>query len=142
MTSNNNQISGKDESGLEEVHYRLNGALQTGPKMQIIICKTLLRLPQSVQDFVYENCMFCEVGLDTGLCISKNWPGPHDWLIVLGSDADESVIAHEIAHSLKGHKRERIWSEPDSNEVFVQESEACEIVKQWGFTGPGTEAET
>jgi len=142
MVRNSNHTSKEEQGRLEEIHDRLSGALQVSPGIEILICKTLLRLPQSVQNFVCEKCMFIEFGANSGMCLSRNRTGGYEWLIFLGSGADESIICHEVAHSILGHKSEIGWNDPYSDEALKQEQKSCELVKSWGFKGPGTEVET
>lgn len=142
MVRNRNHISNEEQGRLEAVHDRLCGALQVSPAMEVLICKTMLRLPQNAQDFVCEKCMFMEFSANSGMCLSRNRTGGYEWLIFLGSEADGSLIAHEIAHTLLGHKSEIGWNALYSDEALKQEQKACELVRRWGFTGPGAEVDT
>lgn len=75
-----------------------------------------------------------EVGAE---CYYKRSNRP--WLIILGGKADESVVAHEIAHARLGHKCDSYGNEIEIAEK--QETEACSLAKRWGFAGRGTEVD-
>lgn len=51
-----------------------------------------------------------------------------------------SIIAHEIAHAYLGHEPRHVGSEV--NLPAKREVEACELARQWGFSGMGTDAES
>jgi hypothetical protein len=60
------------------------------------------------------------------------------WVILLDENIPEedreSAIAHEVAHARLGH--DRLGEMPDDCET-----QAANLVKEWGFTGKGADAE-
>lgn len=51
-----------------------------------------------------------------------------------------SIVAHEIAHAYLGHEPRHVRDEV--NLPAEREVEACQLARQWGFSGRGTDAES
>lgn len=108
-------------------------------KLRNAIASVLTALPEEVKEFVLEHCFILSTGEYT---YGTVWPGKIfkniSWVIVLNekmpkSKGDrESIIAHEIAHAYLGHDQLNPDIEPEC------EIEACNLTKQWGFNGLGT----
>jgi hypothetical protein len=119
------------ESSLEGIHYALDGCLFASDDMEILIVKTLHRLPKEVREFVYENCSFKEVDPEGGHAFSMKKNRQLKWLILLGSQVDESLIAHEIAHAWLGHHYP--LSRATVQDCMPEEIAAWTAVKGWGW---------
>jgi hypothetical protein len=123
-----------DEEGLNSmdgIYYALDGHLFASHDMETLILKTLQRLPKEVQEFVYENCSFKEIEPDSGHAFSMKKNRRLTWLILLGSQADESLIAHEIAHAWLGHHHALRYE--IAGNCIPQEIAAWTAVKEWGW---------
>ncbi len=103
------------------------------------IARALAKVPKTVLEFVLEKCIFLSTEQ-----IGIVWPGriakKCSWIIILNfcdleEDDWESVIAHEVAHAFLGHDRMGLDDQLDL------ERQACSLVKEWGFTGLGTDTE-
>jgi len=122
------------ENSLEGVDYDLE--LTTVPEdMRCTIVSAVRKLPRKIRGFVFQKVFFTSVEEKGGQCWHKQNACP--WVIVLGDKADESVVAHEIAHAHLGHKAKRGGMEVEVS--LRQETDACSLTKQWGFSGCGTE---
>jgi len=95
-------------------------------KVEEIIGKVIKRLPEDVRRFIDDNnCQFVSVESDNGMTIhSLDYPKPC-WLIVLGSDIDERIVAHEIAHAFLRHRGPVTTVQP--------QREAWALTSKWGF---------
>ena len=122
------------ENSLEGVDYDL--ALTAVPEdLRYTIVSAVHKLPREIRGFVFQKVFFTSVEEEGGQCWHKQNACP--WVIVLGDKADESVVAHEIAHAHLGHKTNRGGMEVEVS--LRQETKACSLTKQWGFSGCGTE---
>ena len=105
-----------------------------------MIVYTVMKLPNHVREYIYEECHFLSVGVT---CWGMVMPKLDGWLILLEErivkEFDEgnamSIVAHEIAHAWLKHDR------ADSTIDEQCEKEAAEKTKEWGFEGLGTNLE-
>lgn len=127
---------------LEIIHYNLNvlGGAYESDDMQILIAKTIFRLPKELWEQVSMEIIFiCCDGI-YGQYEYWNWSplrvGKPFHFIILNlsgiADVEEKffVIAHEIAHFILGHYFGNIKDDQDI------ENEADQLCKKWGFTIP------
>jgi hypothetical protein len=135
------------EAVIGNVHYH-GGSRET----ERAIVRAIARLPGDVRDFALDRCQYisCDPTLrGYFLPASITEHDPDGWLVILNLEGlewedAESVVAHEIAHLLLGHKpfghlppgpeRGTVapGSEPD------EERQVRELVMRWGFGGIGT----
>ena len=124
------------ENSLEGVAYWL-GDLPFGESLETVTIQAVHRLPDAVREFVYCHCRFASAG-DAGVTIRCVPEAGRPWLIALGQgDVEEGLIAHEIAHAWLGHE-----CDPQAGELRLtqqDEEAACDLTRQWGFGGTGTE---
>ena len=113
------------------------GHLNVGVTLEGVIVRAVHKLPPKVREFVYGRCVFVSFAEGGGQCYYKRTKRP--WLIILGEKADESVVAHEIAHARLGHKCDLLGNNMEV--AFKTETEACSLAKEWGFVGLGTEVD-
>ena len=133
------------------------------------VLKTVSRLPEDVQEYACGRCVFLALA-DYGMVLPGLITYPHSsesvemieqapkgasrleladyvetyerkakWIILLprclAADEAQSIIAHEIAHAFLGHDRLSICD-------FIDvETEACNLVRSWGFGGLGADVE-
>ena len=134
------------------------------------VLKTVSRLPADVQEYACERCVFLALA-ENGMVFPGRITYPHwsesvemleqapkgaskleladyleaafdrkaKWIILLpgclAADEAQSIIAHEIAHAFLGHDRLSICD-------FIDvETEACNLVRSWGFGGRGADVE-
>ena len=133
------------------------------------VLKTVSRLPADVQKYACERCVFLALA-ENGMVFPGRITYPHSsesvemfeqvpcgaslleladyvetyerkakWIILLpgclAADEAQSIIAHEIAHAFLGHDRLSICD-------FIDvETEACNLVRSWGFGGLGADVE-
>jgi hypothetical protein len=123
------------EDSLEGVAYWL-GDLPVPEAAESVIITTIHKLPGQIREFVYYECRF--IALDTAggqVCCLRKAKRP--CLLVLGQDLpDENAIAHEIACAWLGHQSGPGLGEP--REARPEEEAACDLIRQWGFSGFGT----
>jgi hypothetical protein len=133
----------------EETRYILDGAwihdgMAQGEATKEAVLRALVRLPEDVREFALMKCVFVPSGISSHYVPLEQLVGymkrqKKEWLVFLigvglhgYTDEDvESVAAHEIAHLWLGHPT---FADADSK----CEVEAAELVKSWGFKGPGT----
>ena len=125
------------ENSLEGVYSNLC-PLGMGAALDAVIVRVVHSLPPKVRAFVYSRCVFTTVSEFGAECYYKRSNRP--WLIILGAKADESVVAHEIAHARLGQKADSYGNEIEI--AYKQETEACLLAKRWGFSGRGTEVDS
>lgn len=118
------------ENSLEGVHYQL-GEIYTDERLEGIITETVLRLPPDVRNFVYDNCIFWGIASDGGKAFCAQANSHLDWIIILGENADENLVAHEIAHCWLGHRHP--MERASAKEVGPEEMAANYKAKEWGF---------
>ncbi len=107
------------------------------------LVETIAKLPDAVISFVSERCRFLPVGrAERGYVlpgrVAAHWlSGKVDdmWLVVLEDSSeleDCSIIAHEIAHAWLRHDR--------LSDIGLEcETQAANLVREWGFAGIGAE---
>ena len=127
----------KWEDSLEGVAYWL-GDLPVPGSLETVIIKVVHRLPSAVREFVYFNCQFAL--LDEGkVRMHQVLQARQFWLIALGeAHVDESAIVYEIAHAWLGHAYDverGEWRVSPRDEQSV-----CDLARQWGFVGLGSES--
>ena len=112
--------------------------------IRVLIIATICRLPDEVAEFALDRCNFVSIGEEgTGYgIVLPGRIGVHPgerrskniWIIVLAENLPDedshSIIAHEIAHAWLGH--DRVGEIPEDCET-----QASDLVRQWGFTGRG-----
>jgi hypothetical protein len=119
---------------LEGVAYRLDLSYLVGenPHMEHTIYETVMRLPDEVRAFVFDQVVFLSPAWGQAFR-GHDWSGV--WLVLLAPDLPDAdatgVVAHEIAHAWRGHGEGRVGYSAD------EEQEACAFVRAWGFTGQG-----
>jgi hypothetical protein len=133
-----------DTRRFEEIHYDLS---YHGESLDIHrqIIETILRLPEKVAGFAVENCRFISVGeaiygitLPGRIATNLRRTTRNVWIIVLSENCNEkdihSIIAHEIAHAWR--KDDRLANTPEDCE-----NQTANLVRDWGFTGCGANAD-
>jgi len=124
------------ENSLEGVAYWL-GDLPFPESLETVTIQAVHRLPDAVREFVYYHCRFASED-DAGVTIRCVPQAGRPWLVTLGQGGvEESLIAHEIAHAWLGHE-----CDPQAGELRLtqrDEEAACDLTRQWGFAGTGTE---
>ena len=117
------------------------------------IAFVLLKVPESVRNFAYRQCLFSSLGQRLGgTCAKLNQPPSPLWLIELSEDipyehsvryrkySETSVrylVAHELAHAYLNH--DGIYPEDKARADKLErqrEAEADRLAKQWGFEPP------
>ncbi len=126
----------KWEDSLDGVAYWL-GDLPVPESLESMIIRAVHRLPSAAREFVYYNCQFASS--EDGVVRMRHVPQARQpWLITVGArHVDESLIIHEIAHAWLGHE----W-DPQRGELRITQQDeevACDLTRQWGFEGEGTE---
>lgn len=112
-------------------------------EMRMLICESIAKLPEKVQEFALFNCTFITVGKDdfgtvypaslfTHRTASGKRTARNHWAIVLNArilTRKDGVftVAHEIAHAWLKHQ---MWPE------LSNEEEADDLVKSWGIEIP------
>jgi hypothetical protein len=127
---------------LEMIHYNLNvlGGAYESDEMQVLIAKTILRLPKYLREKVPAEVTFiCCDGM-YGQYEFWNWSPllsgkPFHFIIlnlsqIISTEEKIYVIAHEIAHFVLGHYPGNI---KDCEDI---ENEADTLCEKWGFTVP------
>ena len=126
----------KWENSFEGVAYWL-GDLPVQESLERVIVEAVRKLPRKTREFVYHNCRFSATD-DDGVRMRYIPQSKQLWLITLGNGLqDESLLVHEIAHAWLGHE----W-DPQCGALRATDQDeeiACELTKEWGFTGAGTE---
>jgi hypothetical protein len=134
-----------NDISFEEISYDLayHGSDRA---LELAIIETIQRLPQEVARFALDQCRFLSVGetsFGTTLPgrIASDWQGSTEnmWLLLLaeGMPGDDihSVVAHEIGHAWLKHDR-LSPNVPDDCEI-----QTANLVRDWGFTGKGANAD-
>lgn len=125
------------ESMVEEIKGKFGGKLVGKPKMQRLVCETLLILPKDIAEFVTKNVWFISSFEDSwGFVLdSKDLGKKH--LIFLGDElfeqdkyAQHYTIAHEIGHVMLNH-RNAILETQSVRETEKQEDEAHRFAIQY-----------
>jgi Zn-dependent peptidase ImmA (M78 family) len=127
---------------LELIHYNLNclGGVFDIDELQILIAKTIHRLPKELWEEVPEKVTFIcadkRYGMYAKLRISPFDNGElHFILLNIDNIEDEEekmyVIAHEIAHFVLGHS-----TEDTAGQERDIEEEADNLTESWGFRIP------
>ena len=127
----------KWEDSLEGVAYWL-GDLPVPESLETVIIKAVHRLPLAGREFVFCNCRFA-LSDEGGVRIHYVPRTRQPWLITLPEGlVDESVIIHEIAHAWLGHAYDLHRGE--WRVCPREEQAACDLTRQWGFAGSGSES--
>lgn len=127
---------------IEEALYEL-GQDWLPDDLQVVICKTIIRLPLDVQDFALRRCTYISYDNQThGQCFPASTfthltrggrTMRNHWVIMLhGSVAKRKngqfTVAHEIAHACLKH--------PILCADLLGEEKADLLVESWGFKVP------
>jgi hypothetical protein len=123
------------EASQKGVRYNLNLDDTTDGPMEVLIVQTVMRLPDEVKEYVYEDCRIAAIGGEDTLG-AVFAPGTQ-WFVMLDATIAKKfddktamgIIAHEIAHA---------WLKHDKGDWRLKttcEPEAADLAAQWGFTG-------
>lgn len=98
-----------------------------------IACRVIEKLPEDVQEFVLEQCLFVLISPDDQHGLTVPVRPQAQWLITLNEatsdDQQPFTIVHEIAHAWLKHK-------PEEAGCFTHERDADNQVAQWGWDIP------
>jgi hypothetical protein len=112
-----------------------------------LICRTIMRLPEDVQEFAIYNCTYLAFSATLyGQCIpagvfthltKRGRTSRNHWVILLNEkvrseEEGQFTVAHEIAHARLGRGRALSIHTNDLKE----EENADALVASWGFTVP------
>jgi len=124
------------ENSLDGVAYWLGDLPGLEPVEEVII-KTVHKLPSQIREFVYGKCHFISPDSDhEKTCSLRTAKRP--WLLILDQDQpDEEAVAHQIACAWLRHRNKA--GSQRYRETQGSEEAACDLVKEWGFNGFGTE---
>src|SRR4030066_440977 len=114
----------------ETIRRKFVGKLIGSPKMQKLVCETLLAFPKDIIDFVTKNVWFISSFADAwGFVLKGKELGGKD-VIFLADElfhqektAQAYEIAHEVGHVILGH-RNAISKPQTKQEIRKQEKEA------------------
>ena len=109
---------------LEESNFALDAQL---PMVLISkVVETLAKLPNEVQEFVYENVQFIEGRAST---IRKKQIISKPFLIILRANNSEFTVAHEVAHAWLNHDDKE--ADIDNSISDKNQKEANQLAKKW-----------
>ncbi len=122
----------------EMVDYIFGGLNQVGEEFQVILAKSISKLPMEIVDWTTENLLFISSNDDNHasylpieILLSKKG------LVILSEilkkqteDIQSSYIAHEIAHAYLGHISP-IMSNLSNRETKNQEEQATKLSHKW-----------
>jgi hypothetical protein len=120
---------------LDGIAYRLDLGFLTGDNETVahVIYEAMMRLPDEVREFAHEHVVFLS-GTWGQAFRGADWSDK--WIILLAPDLPEpdatGVVAHQIAHAWRNHGPE------GRGYTAVEEREACDLARAWGFSGSGT----
>lgn len=135
-------MTGDIEGLTRDVAYRMRSRIDEFQVEQKVI-DVLCRLPADVCEFALEHCYFVAIGdglggfyISRATLLAEQPDG--SWLVVLNSSWKGhdffSSVAHEIAHLWLKHPEFDMGPDVDSHE-----NAAAARVREWGFTGIGSE---
>ncbi len=118
------------EQRLEDIKEKFGGKLIGNPRMQKLVCETLLSFPKEKVAFIVKNIWFVSSFDDSwGFVLDSRDLGKKH-LVILGDElfdqdkyAQNYTIAHEIGHVLLNH-RNAILGPQTGDEIKDQEAEA------------------
>lgn len=130
------------DPSFDEVFYQIGDLLSGSDEDRALVSMSVSRLPDEVQDFVFENISFIIITEPSTMGgVFFDVPPKRDGspaTVVLCHFREEdpiefrlSVIAHEIAHVFSGQKQ---WHQGLTSSFLSDEKEADALIKKWGFT--------
>jgi hypothetical protein len=122
-----------------EIYYDFEGKLVGTTFMKRCVCKTLVKMPDEIINFVTKNCWFLGSMKDAwGYTFTGN-DLKNQHLIFLSdhllSQVPEQImfsIAHEIGHVILKHRNSTLINQT-KQEIKIQEKEADEFARQFNF---------
>lgn len=130
------------EQKLEGIKKRFGGKLIGNPRMQKLVCETLLFLPKEKVDSIVENIWFVSSFDDSWSFVLDSNDLGKKHLVFLGDElfdqdkyAQAYTIVHEIGHVLLNH-RNAILKPQTGEDIDRQESEAHKFAIRYVGEGP------
>ena len=115
---------------LEKIKKKFEGKLIGNPRMQKLVCETLLFFPKEKADLIVKNIWFVSSFDDSWSFVLDSSDLGKKHLVFLGDElfkqdkyAQNYTIAHEIGHVLLNH-RNAILKPQTGEEIKDQEAEA------------------
>ena len=124
---------------VKEIIKDFDGKLIGNYHLKLCVCKTLVKMPDEIIEFITSNCWFLG-SMDDAWAFTftgNDLKNMHliflsDELLSQNQQQIEFSIAHEIGHVRLGHKNS-VLKRQSKEEVRLQEKEADRFAREHGF---------